>query len=240
MKGKPGQAGLSVSSAFTIVELLVVIGVIAILISILIPSVKHVRLRAMATQSQARINGLADGAEAYHQDHSLYPGQFYSSLWRGNYTGTQVLGACLFGYSFNEIDGAPEPTNAYAQYQEDDLITYRGKKNSVSDRFALDPMTVLYYPSQLAITGMNQYVWEDNSDYLYYSIAGGEEDTNSGFHKKALEDSKIATPEEAFVEYITDPRFAGASAEPYKPGEFLLIGAGVDRLFGTTDDLKNW
>ena len=42
------------------------------------------------------------------------------------------------------------------------------------------------------------------------------------------------------MDYITDKKFGEDSTVPYRPKEFLLIGAGIDRMYGTKDDLKNW
>ncbi len=61
---------------FTLVELLVVIGIIIVLIGILLPVLGHVRKSAWATDSQASIMNLASAVERYRQDFNAYPGVF--------------------------------------------------------------------------------------------------------------------------------------------------------------------
>src|SRR3954470_19592285 len=68
-----------VREAFTLVELLVVIGIIVVLIGILLPVLGGVRKRAWATSSQASIMKLADAMERYHQDFNAYPGVLSNS-----------------------------------------------------------------------------------------------------------------------------------------------------------------
>ena len=64
------------SSGFTLVELLIVIGIIAVLISILLPAVSKVRIAAQKVATQNTINRLAQGCEQYFQDFNAYPGPF--------------------------------------------------------------------------------------------------------------------------------------------------------------------
>lgn len=66
----PGRHG------FTLVELLIVIGIIAVLISILLPAVGKVRVAAQKVATQNTINRLVNGCEQYFQDYGAYPGPF--------------------------------------------------------------------------------------------------------------------------------------------------------------------
>jgi prepilin-type N-terminal cleavage/methylation domain-containing protein len=59
---------------FSLVELLVAIGIIVILVSILVPTVSRVRQTAYATDSQAQLSQLAAAIERYHADFRAYPG----------------------------------------------------------------------------------------------------------------------------------------------------------------------
>jgi type II secretory pathway pseudopilin PulG len=60
--------------AFTLIELLTVIGIIILLIGILLPVLASIRRAAWATDSQAAISNLAAACERYRQDFSAYPG----------------------------------------------------------------------------------------------------------------------------------------------------------------------
>ncbi len=42
-----------------------------------------------------------------------------------------------------------------------------------------------------------------------------------------------------FYEYIRDPKIS-ARAWPYRPDSYILISAGVDGLYGTSDDIRNF
>ncbi len=42
-----------------------------------------------------------------------------------------------------------------------------------------------------------------------------------------------------FYDYITDPKIS-ARPWPYRPGSYILISAGVDGLYGTGDDIRNF
>jgi prepilin-type N-terminal cleavage/methylation domain-containing protein len=59
---------------FTLLELLVVIGIIVVLVSILVPVVGRVRIAAQATSSQSVIAGIVSGCDRYFQDFRAYPG----------------------------------------------------------------------------------------------------------------------------------------------------------------------
>jgi prepilin-type N-terminal cleavage/methylation domain-containing protein len=60
--------------AFTIIELLVVIGIIAVLLAILLPVLWRVRGAAMNVVCSARLRDLGMAASMYRHDHKAYPG----------------------------------------------------------------------------------------------------------------------------------------------------------------------
>jgi type II secretory pathway pseudopilin PulG len=62
------------SHAFTLVELLVTIGIIVILIGLLLPAVTHIKKAAYGTSTAQQISVLTSAIEQYHSDFNAYPG----------------------------------------------------------------------------------------------------------------------------------------------------------------------
>ncbi len=88
LKGKAPSPASSIANcklqianpkAFTLVELLTVIGIIAILVGILLPVVGSVRKAGYSAKTQALISSLAAGIERYQQDFGAYPGPLLNS-----------------------------------------------------------------------------------------------------------------------------------------------------------------
>lgn len=70
----PSSLRATTSRAFTLVELLVVIGIIALLIGLLLPALGKVMERARITTSQGTMQEFAKACDAYFQEFSEYPG----------------------------------------------------------------------------------------------------------------------------------------------------------------------
>jgi type II secretory pathway pseudopilin PulG len=74
MRQQPGRM------AFTLVELLVVMGIIAVLVAILLPVVARVRRSATNTVCAARLRTIAQACSAYLIDYKRYPQNFTNDL----------------------------------------------------------------------------------------------------------------------------------------------------------------
>lgn len=109
----PGRAGAASQSSttstsrragFTLLELLTVVLIIGLLLSILMPSINAIIGSVYAMRTLARIKGLDDGANEYKMDFSYFPGQRWVNpgegdiCWPESYTGSQVMGVCMYGY----------------------------------------------------------------------------------------------------------------------------------------------
>src|SRR5580704_241934 len=70
----PRQHSYPRQQGFTLVELLVVIGIIVILIAILLPVVSKVRTEAYSANTLNTIQQLSSACERYYQDFGAYPG----------------------------------------------------------------------------------------------------------------------------------------------------------------------
>src|SRR5438105_3070453 len=67
-------------SGFTLVELLVVIGIIAVLIGLLFPVIASVRKQARVAETRQQLSGIGMAINAYYADFNAYPGPILELL----------------------------------------------------------------------------------------------------------------------------------------------------------------
>ena len=99
---------------FTLAELLIVIGIIALLVSILIPTVRSVRLAAQETSTRAFIRALDAAAESYNQTYGSYPGTLPETMLGDS--PAQNLNVVNFGgtgYVTNRLDSVTSSENFF-------------------------------------------------------------------------------------------------------------------------------
>ncbi|MGD0551650.1 MAG: prepilin-type N-terminal cleavage/methylation domain-containing protein [Sedimentisphaerales bacterium] len=84
--------------AFTLVELVTVVIIIAILLGILLPSVVAIRTKAKETAQKAQLNTIGMALEAFKQDYGDYPPSYWFPPLPTNYCGAQKLSEALLGW----------------------------------------------------------------------------------------------------------------------------------------------
>jgi len=121
-------------SAFTLVEILVVIVIIALLLGILTPAIQNGMRMAQIAVSQAAIHELGGAAGYFKSENQYYPGQDVTS----STNGSRLLAEAIYGKSLR-VSGA---VTDYSDYKPNYLLANR----ACSDRFPV-PKAILYYPS---------------------------------------------------------------------------------------------
>ena len=83
--GRTGQAKVCRNKGFTLVELLVVIGIIAVLISILLPALSKARGQANILKCQANLRTMGQGIVMYaNQNKGYFPVGTFDGTWDSN------------------------------------------------------------------------------------------------------------------------------------------------------------
>jgi type II secretory pathway pseudopilin PulG len=96
-----------ISQGFTLVELLVVIGIIIILVGILLPVISKIRYAAYGADTQNEISQISSACSSYYSTYHAYPGPFSNDDTTGSGAKTQAVNfgtPTLAGIYFN---GAP-------------------------------------------------------------------------------------------------------------------------------------
>lgn len=141
---------------FSLIELLVVIGILAILISVLTPMVIHSRHTANVTRMRADLQAISTALEQYKLDHGDYPRARWDADMALN---MPVLGAALFapgpavGLGADGADGpgfrtrVPNQGRIYGPYLKDGTFALRVDQTTgavyVLDRW---DVPIEYYP----------------------------------------------------------------------------------------------
>ncbi|QNN24240.1 prepilin-type N-terminal cleavage/methylation domain-containing protein [Planctomycetales bacterium ZRK34] len=98
--------------AFTLIELLVVVAIVALLMSILMPSLAAARDTARTVRCTGNLHGLATAASCYQQD---YDGHFWKTV-RYNHP-TAGVHTYFWGTNTQPVDTAPSPLMRYVQHE---------------------------------------------------------------------------------------------------------------------------
>ena len=114
--------GLRHRRAFTLVELLTVVGIIALLISIVIPSLANARRQARRTTSRATLSTIETALNMFHNDFQNYPDSTQredrirdlpNATTHHMLSGAHWLVRALAGHDFQGVDAKGEVLRAY-------------------------------------------------------------------------------------------------------------------------------
>jgi prepilin-type N-terminal cleavage/methylation domain-containing protein len=282
-------------TGMTLVELLVVLGIIALLTGILIPALTLVQRTARETKQQTQFSAIDLALTGYKNDFGDYPPSNLTTDY-GGYCGAQkmteaIVGWDLLGFHHNTAwradgldvtggsgsydpaqtrdtnnDGVPdtfdERKGPYLDISSDSVF----KLGNTATRQGLYTNTLTLAPDTYVICDAfgNQKIRlldgqtvSAGAPILYYR-ANTSEKTIRGIYNPLDNDAIIQIKEQAdnrgdrrhplgwedndyqyFYDYIRDPKI-DARAWPYKPDSYILISAGADGIYGTSDDIRNF
>ena len=279
--------------AFTLVELLVVIGILAVLMGILLPVVSHVRTAGYTTSTANQLLVLQGGIEQYRQTFEAYPGPLAENELKGMVPGVPATSANIINNisprtgSENLVFGllggismtvnSPNITLAY------NAALVGGGPNSLNplktqrypafvdpvaaglDTLKIGPVWVKWGGPNNPHAGQgvkNQLLYSDTDapefvdrypdplPILYIRAKVGATNVVPGYPNASPTATAAYDPLQLgpYVVLFPTPDFATTQAyfgtladntvARQKDG-FLLISAGPDRKYGTSDDVTN-
>ena len=288
-------------TGLTMIELLIVLGIIALLIGLLLPALSLVRNVAKETKQKAQLSTIEMALAAFKNDEGDYP----PSDWvlppnpGSDYCGAQKLAEALLGWDLlgfhpktawradgldaqggagsydpaqtrdNNGDGIPdtfdERKGPYLElatanaFKIIDLFRQSSIESLAPDTYVIcdvfgtkkitmvkgvDPVTgqpitinekagapILYYRANTSGKVINDVYHASDNDALVVT----KQNNDGRIHPLA----NPAGPYQFFYNYIRDPKIT-AKPWPYRPDSYILISAGVDGLYGTSDDITNF
>ena len=281
-------------SAFTLVEMLAVIAIIAILVAILIPALTMVRNMAKETKQKVQLTTIEMALTAFKDDYGDYPpSERTPDQLNGDYLGAQKLAEAIFGWDLMgfhpdsawRADGAdrnggndaydpptPDVNNLkqrrgpYLELATASVFRLRDLFGSspgalepdtyvICDVFGRKPVTIggktvkagapiLYYKANTASktisTGASAdriYNFRDNDELVFVKETADQ----ANYPGLSTPINPLSGGMSFFYGYIRDPKIpASAPPWPYRPDSYLLISAGVDGFYGTSDDICNF
>ena len=288
-------------TGLTMIELLIVLGIIALLIGLLLPALSLVRNVAKETKQKAQLSTIEMALAAFKNDEGDYP----PSDWvlppnpGSDYCGAQKLAEALLGWDLlgfhpktawradgldaqggagsydpaqtrdNNGDGIPDTfderkgpylelatANAFKiidLFRQSSIESLAPDTYVICDVFGTKKITMVKGVDP--VTGQPITINEKaGAPILYYRANTSGKVINDVYHAydndalvvtKQNDDGRIhplanpAGPYQFFYNYIRDPKIT-AKPWPYRPDSYILISAGVDGLYGTSDDITNF
>jgi len=282
------RGSLQSGRAFTIVEMIAVIAIIAILVGLLIPALSTVQKMAAKVKQKSQMTTISIGLETFREDMGDYPD---SSNTVGDYQGAQKLAEAMIGldgFGFHpdsvfrsdrmdvtgtiplykpEIDTYIPPVGSPWTI-ENNLASRKGPyieldtANAVklgdiyatpaplnADTFVLaDQYKTVKHLTTGSKTGMPILYFKANTLKTNHSIGFRFTSTYNYGDNRAFVDLPAPfdgsvhpmsiTPEVFYID-TANPNFT-APPRPYNNETFILLSAGPDGNYGTSDDVYNF
>lgn len=278
--------------AFTIVEVLTVLAIMAILVGVLMPSLSFVRNVARNTKQKAQFVTIDQALITFRNDYGDYPPSgFPPPNVRVDYSGAQMLAEALLGrdllgfYLGTAWDAAGsayiapaaynalgQPTNRLGPYLETGTANaFRLGVSAPSMRDGLWDVPGLLAPNTFVICDafgvkpviVGQQTVKAGTPILYYRANPSSKTITIGFPPDRIYNvfdndplvqlgslttsgqprvhplgNAAGTYQFYYEVYIRNPKVA--QPWPYRADSYILISAGVDGLYGTSDDITNF
>ncbi len=286
---------LVAKKAFTLVEILTAVVIIAIMLGVLMPAFNMVRHKARDVQQKAQIASIEIGLNLYKNDFGDYPashgftGSGTARTANYNYCGAQTLSEAMLGQDLLGVDPNTEYEagssiykvggtgynlanrkgpyldrthinvfrsanfyNSHNPVENEYMISdvYNVKKATFGNRQYKVGTPVLYYKADVSKTSIDAntpsnsvYDSRDNEDLI--KLGSVAKSTNYHyFDSESSHYSQLEPPvdgRKTFYSYIKDPMTSTPTINrPIRPDSFILISAGNDGLYGTSDDICNF
>jgi prepilin-type N-terminal cleavage/methylation domain-containing protein len=247
-------------TGFTLVELLAALGIIALMVGLLIPALSMVRRTAKETKQKAQFTAIELALTAFKNDYGDYPGSDWilpPAPW-SDYCGAQKLAEALVGWDL--LGFHPKSDFRSNGRNDDGEFIYDANNPIFFDLFfdtrPLAPNTFVICDvfGARKITLSDGKTVKAGAPILYYR-ANTSGKTIHEIYNAQHNDVLIQIKQQAdnkeqplsrplgqfqyFYDYIRNPKIS-ARPWPYRPDSYILISAGADGIYGTSDDIRNF
>jgi type II secretory pathway pseudopilin PulG len=288
-------------TGLTIIELLIVLGIIALLVGLLVPALSVVRNMAKETKQKAQLSTIELALAAFKNDEGDYP----PSDWPlppnpgSDYCGSQKLAEALLGWdllgfhpntawradgldaaggsgsydpahtrdingdgipdTFDERKGPYLELATASAFKLIDLFGPNAIGSLAPDTFVICDVfgakKITMIKGVDSVTGQPITVTEKAGAPILYYRANTSGKIMNAVYRVSDNDALVIAKQQAdgiehplarsgnqyqfFYDYIRDPKI-NARPWPYRPDSYILISAGADGLYGTSDDIRNF
>jgi type II secretory pathway pseudopilin PulG len=225
--------------AFTLVELLVVIGIIIVLATMLLPTVVKYRKIIKANMTLSTINHLAAGCQQYQIDFGEFPPSAAPAAYNG-WAGAQLLPLFLIGYAPKGSPGDRMDVGDGADGPGFRVQLPRGKIYGPYPDESTASLTVGYPTGG----GPRYFLDAFGGPILYYR--GGDPNLGNSFNSNDNQCPPLPNPPRAPADINAYAKGFISGSSRFLRTDFLLISAGADANWcpsnvplGASDDVTN-